>query len=109
MRNSKGKLARDLTVNKKMFDNIVGAARKGDVNQVRRMLLEHPEHKQLVTPNKQRTLLILAVLHKHLLVVKLLAEAGVDPTHQETTGKTARDYAEALLLGARTTECSPRT
>ena len=38
MQNTRGKLAKDLTVNKKPFENIFTAAKIGDVNQVRKML-----------------------------------------------------------------------
>lgn len=72
IKNTKGKLARDLTVNKKPFENIFTAARKGDVNQVRKMITENVTMKKLTTLEKDRTLLILAVLNRHLLVVKYL-------------------------------------
>ena len=72
MKNSRGKLARDLTVNKKPFENVFTAARKGDVNQVRKMVSEDPSLRKIMTPSKERTLLILSVLNRHLLIVKFL-------------------------------------
>jgi hypothetical protein len=72
IKNVKGKFAKDLTVNKKHFENVFTAARKGDVNQVRKMVSEDVSLKRITTPTKERTLLILAVLNQHLLIVKFL-------------------------------------
>lgn len=87
-------MARDLTVNKKPFENAFTAVRKGDVNTVRRLLSETPALRKTITPQKQRNLLILAVMNQHLLVVKLLVEQGSDVSHKDKTGKSARDYAK---------------
>ena len=38
MPNTKGKLAKDMTVNKKPFESIFRASKNGDVNQVRKMI-----------------------------------------------------------------------
>jgi hypothetical protein len=38
MKNSRGKLAKDLTVNKKPFENVITAAKAGDVNLVRKTI-----------------------------------------------------------------------
>ena len=40
VRNSKGKMAKDLWNNTKVFQNIFTAARKGDVNTVRKLISE---------------------------------------------------------------------
>lgn len=93
IRNSKGKLAKDLTVTKKQFDNIFTATRSGDVNLVRKMLNEHPHLKTARTPAKDRTLLILAVINSHLLVVKYLVQAGAEVGHKDRNEKKAKDYA----------------
>ena len=93
MKNSRGKLARDLTVNKKPFENIFSATKSGDVNLVRKMISESGELKNSVTLDKQRNLLILAVINSHLLVVKLLVSMGIDQTHKDKSGKSARQYA----------------
>lgn len=90
MKNSRGKLARDLTVNKKPFENIFSATKSGDVNLVRKMISESGELKNAVTLDKQRNLLILAVINSHLLVVKLLVSMGIDQTHKDKSGKSAR-------------------
>lgn len=50
---------------------------------------------------KLRTLLILAVMNQHLLVVKYLIEQGADPTHKDKFSKTARDYAEESLKNSK--------
>jgi hypothetical protein len=94
MKNTRGKLAKDLNVNKKPFENIFSAARSGDVNQVRKMISENPSLKSQMTPVKQRSLLMLAITNQHLLVAKYLIELGVDQTSKDTTGKTVRFYAE---------------
>ena len=90
MKNSRGKLARDLTVNKKPFENIFSATKSGDVNLVRKMIGESGELKNAVTLDKQRNLLILAVINSHLLVVKLLVSMGIDQSHKDKFGKNAR-------------------
>ena len=90
LKNSRGKLARDLTVNKKPFENIFSATKSGDVNLVRKMISESGELKNAVTLDKQRNLLILAVINSHLLVVKLLVSMGIDQTHKDKSGKSAR-------------------
>ena len=72
MRNTKGKLAKDLTVNTKQFENIFTAARCGDVNLVRKMIADNPEVNKITTLEKNRTLLIIGVIQKHLLLVKFL-------------------------------------
>lgn len=72
LQNSRGKLARDLTVNKKPFESVFTSAREGNVNQVRKMIAETPTLKSIRTPGKCRSLLILAVISQHLLLVKLL-------------------------------------
>jgi hypothetical protein len=61
-----------LTINKKPFENVYTAARKGDVNQVRKMVSEDSSLSKIITPAKHRTLLILSVLNQHLLIVKFL-------------------------------------
>lgn len=57
------------------------------------MICENPSYKAIVTPGKNRSLLILAVINKHLLVVKYLIELGVDQSQQDKAGKTAKVYA----------------
>lgn len=99
--NSRGKLAKDLTVNKKPFENSFSAARSGDVNQIRKMVSENPSLKVKATPIKNRTLLIFAVLNQHLLVTKFLIEAGADQSHKDSLGKTAKNYAEECLKNAK--------
>jgi len=61
------------------------------------MVQDNPKFKAITTSTKDRTLLILAVMNKHLLVVKYLTQAGVDISHKDKTGKTARDYVVELL------------
>lgn len=38
MKNTKGKVAKELTIHKRSFENIFTAARSGDVNLVRKMI-----------------------------------------------------------------------
>lgn len=52
MKNSRGKLAKDLTVNKKPFENVLTAAKLGDVNLIRKMICENGELKKIVTLEK---------------------------------------------------------
>lgn len=49
IKNSRGKLAKDLTVNKKPFENVITAAKVGDVNLVRKMISENGELKNICT------------------------------------------------------------
>ena len=57
------------------------------------MITSNAALKKTVTPTKERTLLILGVINQHLLVVKYLVEVGVDITHKDKTGKTAKEHA----------------
>ena len=41
IRNTKGKMAKDLWNNTKVFQNIFTAARKGDVNTIRKLISEN--------------------------------------------------------------------
>ena len=102
MSNTKGKLAKDMTVNKKPFENVFWAAKQGDVNLVRKMIAENPPLKTQVTPIRQRSLLIFAVLSQHLLVVKLLIQLSLDQSLKDTYGKIAKDYAEECLKSSKT-------
>jgi hypothetical protein len=54
------------------------------------MISENGELKKIATLEKDRSLLIISVLNNHLLVVKYLVEMGVDQTHKDKCGKTAR-------------------
>lgn len=72
MRNTKGKLAKDLTVNTKQFENIFTAARSGNVNVIRKLITENAALKKITTFEKNRTLLIIGVIEQHLLLVKFL-------------------------------------
>ena len=72
MRNSKGKMAKDLWNNTKVFENIFTASKLGDVNVIRKLITQNPNLKDSVTPVKQRTPLIMAVLSKSLISVKFL-------------------------------------
>lgn len=65
------------------------------------MFNESSSLKSLCTPGKVRSLLMLAVLQQHLLVVKFLIEQGCDPTLKDKFGKTARDYGEEALKGCK--------
>ena len=38
IKNSRGKLAKDLTINKKPFESVLTAAKEGDVNLVRKLI-----------------------------------------------------------------------
>ena len=94
MRNSKGKMAKDLWNNTTVFHNIFTASRKGDVNTVRKLIYEKDELKDSVTPKKERTPLILAILAKSLISVKFLVENGVDQYHEDKDGKTAGQHTK---------------
>lgn len=78
MRNSKGKLPKDLCTNTTPFENIFTAARTGNVNLIRKLSSEKPDLKDSTTLDKQRTPLILAVLAKSLVSVKFLIDIGAD-------------------------------
>ena len=97
MRNSKGKLAKDLWNSTKVFHNIFTASRNGDVNTIRKMITNKPELKDSVTPVKERTPLIMAVLAKSLISVKYLVENGADQYHEDKEGKNAATYAQEFL------------
>ena len=81
MRNSKGKLAKDLCTDTKPFQNVFTASRTGNVNLIRKLTTEHPNLRDSVTQQKQRTPLILAVLAKSLVSVKFLVDTGADTYH----------------------------
>jgi hypothetical protein len=52
MRNSKGKLAKDLCTDSKPFENIFFAARMGNVNLIRKLIADSPPLKDSVTLQK---------------------------------------------------------
>lgn len=49
MRNSKGKLAKDLCTDSKPFENIFTAARTGNVNLIRKLTADNPNLRDSVT------------------------------------------------------------
>ena len=72
LRNSKNKKAKDLTYNTSMFDNIFTAARNGNTNTIRKLILNDSELKDQATIHKNRTPLIIAVISQQLGSVKFL-------------------------------------
>jgi ankyrin repeat protein len=99
--NTKGKLGKDMTVNKKPFENVFLAAKDGDVNVVRKIVSENPKLKDETTPIRKRTLLIFAVLNRHILVVKYLVEAGAEVDYRDKLGKNAKDYAMEAMKDSK--------
>lgn len=51
------------------------------MNLIRKLTTEHPNLRDSVTQQKQRTPLILAVLAKSLVSVKFLVDTGADTYH----------------------------
>ena len=90
-------MAKDLWNNTKVFRNIFTAARKGDVNTIRKLISENQSLKDSVTPIKERTPLIMAVRARSLISVKYLVENGADQYHEDKDGRNARWYAEELM------------
>lgn len=83
MRNSKGKLAKDLCTDSKPFQNIFTASRNGNVNLIRKLTTQNPNLRDSVTKQKQRTPLILAILGKSLISVKFLIDTQADTYHED--------------------------
>lgn len=101
MRNSKGKLAKDLCSNTGAFENIFTAVRTDNVNIIRKSIAANSSIKDSVTPAKERTPLIIAVMSKSLASVRFLIDSGADTYHEDKDGKSASQYCEEALTVAK--------
>ena len=88
-------------MHKRAFLNVLTSVREGNIDQVRKLINNDKNQKQAYTHQKKQNLLTLAVLSKHLLLVKYLSEIGVDKEEKDYNGKTAVDYAKDALASAK--------
>jgi ankyrin repeat protein len=106
-------IARDADVNKPGWTPLHYAATSGHL-EIMALLLEHHAYIDAESPNKT-TPLMMAAYYGTQEAVKLLLDAGADPTLRNDLGMTAVDFAQkggrkdaAALIGAAVRGSKPR-
>ena len=75
--------------------------RTDNVNIIRKSIAANSSIKDSVTPAKERTPLIIAVMSKSLASVRFLIDSGADTYHEDKDGKSASQYCEEALTVAK--------
>ena len=81
---------------KPYFCSLWHAARQGDLDMTKRLIIKENQNPNEKTYIEQNTPLHLAVLNNHYLEVRLLLEYKADPLLNNKAGVNAKDYAKLM-------------